>query len=175
MKTGFNNAFVNIPGTKYYSYHGFLMPCNIQPDPSPFEIFPNTYTTCIWEIVYDLDFESPGTFFIHYQPDKFYPSSDSDFCLDKFPGGKQRYYYAEVRLLNRFTPANMVIIWNSGFVCNFENVSKYGTELYHAWFGKLWAGSSTLIMTTPARLPSHLTVWRTVCGEFNPNWPVPPT
>jgi len=36
MRTGFTNAFPNKPLKKYYSYHGILMPCNIQPDPEPF-------------------------------------------------------------------------------------------------------------------------------------------
>jgi len=36
MRTGFTNAFINKPLKKYYSYHGILMPCNIQPDPEPF-------------------------------------------------------------------------------------------------------------------------------------------
>jgi len=36
MRTGFTNAFPNKPLKKYYSYHGILMPCYIQPDPEPF-------------------------------------------------------------------------------------------------------------------------------------------
>lgn len=174
MKTGFNNAFVNIPGTKYYSYHGRVMPCNIQPDPAPFDDFPNTYDPCVWEMIYDTDFESPGIFGYKYRATDFFPSSDDDLCPDKFPGGRARYYYAEVSLYSRYGIDNMVLLWNSGFICDFESVLKYGEHIYKAWFGKLWAGSDVLIMTTPAKLPSHLTIWRTICGEFNPNWPVPP-
>jgi len=36
MKTGFVNAYIKVPLQKYYSYHGTIMPCNIQPNPDPF-------------------------------------------------------------------------------------------------------------------------------------------
>jgi len=35
MRTGVPKAYVNIPGKKYYNYHGLIMPCNIQPEPEP--------------------------------------------------------------------------------------------------------------------------------------------
>lgn len=36
MKTCFKKAYTDIPATKYYYYHGLIMPCNIQPDPECF-------------------------------------------------------------------------------------------------------------------------------------------
>lgn len=175
MKTGFTNAFVNKPLTKYYSYHGIIKPCNVQPNPDPFEDFPNTYTECVWEVIYDTYFQSSGTFFYKYKASDFFPSSDNDPCPAKFPDGKARYYFAEVTLLNRFGSGNTILIWNSGLICNFDSVLTTDLIIYKAWFDRLWAGSNVIIMSTPAKLPSHLRVWRTICGEFNPNWPVPPT
>jgi hypothetical protein len=40
MKTGFVKANVNIPGNKYYKYHGLNRSCDIQPDPDPLIGFP---------------------------------------------------------------------------------------------------------------------------------------
>ena len=40
MKVGFINAYCNKPGKKYYSYHGSIRDCLIQPDPDPFDDFP---------------------------------------------------------------------------------------------------------------------------------------
>lgn len=175
MKTGFTNAFVKIPGTKYYSYHGIIKPCNVQPNPAPFEDYPNTYIECVWEIVYDLYYQSSASFNFFYRPDYFYPSSDNDPCPRKFADGRARYYFAEVTLHNRHSSGNMAIIWNSGLKCNYDFANKTGTYFYKAWFDRLWAKTNVLIMTSAAKLPSRIRVWRTVCGEFNPNWPVPPT
>lgn len=37
MKTGFINAYCHKPAKKYYSYHGVIRDCLIEPDPDPFE------------------------------------------------------------------------------------------------------------------------------------------
>lgn len=40
MKTGFVQAYANIPVKKYYRYHGIIRDCLIEPDPDPFEDWP---------------------------------------------------------------------------------------------------------------------------------------
>jgi len=40
MKTGFINAYCHKPVKKYYSYHGEIRDCLIEPDPGTFENFP---------------------------------------------------------------------------------------------------------------------------------------
>ena len=40
MKTGFIHTYAKKPLKKYYSYHGIVRDCLIQPDPEPFEEFP---------------------------------------------------------------------------------------------------------------------------------------
>lgn len=42
MKTGFIQAYANIPVSKCYMYHGMIRDCNIEPDPDPFEEYPIT-------------------------------------------------------------------------------------------------------------------------------------
>ena len=39
-KTGFSNGFANIPGQKYYKYHGWVRECNIEPILPPYLEFP---------------------------------------------------------------------------------------------------------------------------------------
>ena len=150
------------------------MPCNVQPNPAPFEDFPNTYTECVWEIVKDIYYESSASHNFYYSWSEFFPSSDDDPCTYKFPDGKARYYFAEVTLYARYPPGLLVIVWSNGLECKYGQASGNGTVMYKAWFDRLWAKSNLLFYTSAARLPSHVRVWRTVCGEFNPNWPVPP-
>ena len=174
MKTGFTNAFVNKPLTKYYSYHGIIKPCNVQPNPDPFEDFPNTYTECVWEIWYDQYIESPGYVTIYYGTEDFYPSSDPDPCPVKFPDGKARYYFCEVTLYHRYGSGLMIIFGNDGLNCTLKTEGKTGEVWYKAWFNRINKQFNYIVLVNASRLPSRIRIWRTVCGEFNPNWPVPP-
>lgn len=175
MKTGFTNAFVNKPLTKYYSYHGIIKPCNVQPNPDPFEDFPNTYTECVWQIWKDFDFHSVGNMYVKYLVGDFAPSSDNDPCAKKFWDGKARYYYCEVSLYCYKPAWGTTLFINDGLHCKLSSEGSYDPYLYKAWFGRLWAGVNIVMGTGPSGWGSHVRIWRTICGEFNPNWPVPPT
>ena len=174
MKTGFNNAFVNIPGTKYYSYHGIIKPCNVQPDPDPFEDFPNTYTECVWELWKELWPFSAGNTYIHYNQADFFPSSDNDPCSQKFSDGKARYYYCQVHHVAYGGYSIMGIFYNNGVQCKSSFWTKWGYTFDKAWFNRLWKGSNLCVWINPCGWGTYIKIWRTICGEYNPNWPVPP-
>lgn len=175
MKTGFNNAFVNIPGTKYYKYHGIMMPCNVQPDPPPFEDVPNDFDECYWEIWKDFSWYSAGNMYVRYLPADFHPSSDDDPCNPKFYDGKARYYFCELSLYCYYPWYGVTIFYNDGLNCKFSSEGALAGYRYKAWFNRLYAAYTPVMGTGPAGPGSHVTIWRTVCGEFNPKWPVPPT
>jgi len=174
MRTGFTNAFVNKPLTKYYSYHGIIMPCNVQPNPDPFEDFPNTYTECVWELWKEKDIHSSGNTWIRYGRDDFFPSSDNDPCADKHSDGMARYYYAQVHKVKYPTSSGNVIFYSNGLDCGLASWSTPDDPLDKAWFNRLWAGSSAVLGVNPSGWGTWIKIWRTVCGEFCGNWPVPP-
>lgn len=174
MKTGFVNAFVNKPLNKNYSYHGILKPCNVQPNPEPFEDFPNDYTASVWELFIDKDFDSSRYTHIRARLEDIYPSSDEDVCVTKWPDGKNRYYFCEMQFYGRVPPQWMVLTWSNGLNCDYKWVKNYGTYMYKAWFDKWYAASDVICYVYKSKIGSHVKVWRSSTGEFPGYYPVPP-
>lgn len=50
-KTGFSNGFANVPGQKYYKYHGIVRSCDIEPILPPYLEFPteSKYGPTLWK------------------------------------------------------------------------------------------------------------------------------
>ncbi|GAJ13326.1 unnamed protein product, partial [marine sediment metagenome] len=174
MCTGFTNFDAKRMMKKYYSYHGLIMACNIQPNPGPLVCIPEFVDTCPWELWKDVTFESAGNVYFKYVQGDFSPSSDIDPCAKKFTDGMARYYYCEVTLYYRHGPGLMGIFYNNGLECKSSFWTYRNTVFHKAWFNRLWQGSNVVVWVNPSRLPTNVKIWRTICGEFNGNWPVPP-
>jgi hypothetical protein len=96
MKSGFVHGFPNKPLKKRYSYHGTPRDCPIQPDPDPFDEFPNL-PACFWELIVDKDFDGHGVWWHLYRGDlQFFPSDEPDLCDKGWPDGWIRYYFCNV-------------------------------------------------------------------------------
>ncbi|GAI04439.1 unnamed protein product, partial [marine sediment metagenome] len=175
MCTGFTNFDAKRMMKKYYSYHGVIMACNIQPNPEPFTCEPEKPPGPKWELIYDFDFNLNYLWKWAYKDRDYFPSSDIDPCDDHFRDGMRRYYFCEMLAKRDWSYSRVTIYYSDGLNCKFSSVTEREGDLYMAWFNAIWENFNDLVWVSHPFIGSHMKVWRSENGEFPGGWPVPPT
>jgi len=91
MQTCIVKGFVDVPGTKYYYYHGMLRPCNIQPEIECFDKIDTTLSKWKLIMMIDLPLLIVGKEILII----FIPSfhTKAIFVTSNSPDHKRRYYF----------------------------------------------------------------------------------
>lgn len=172
MKSGFLYGYPNKPLKKKYSYHGIPRDCLIQPDPDPFDEFPNN-PACYWELIVDTDFNGGGDWwYLHTSPYTFFASDEPDLCVNKWLDGWIRYYFCEVYFVNYRGEYNYKWYWSNGLLCRNWEEWRFGATAYEAWFDHLWHGSPTIFCVWGSTIGSHVKLWRSSNGLLPSGYPV---
>jgi len=97
IKTCIKKSYVDIPATKYYKYHGLIMPCNIQPDPECFEDVPTDERVypILSKTFYPTSVFSCGE--AHWPPNLFNPSDVLTCDHNMVKDDDSNYLYAKTR------------------------------------------------------------------------------
>jgi len=171
MKTGFIHGYLSKPKAKRYSYHGEDRKCLIEPDPDPFEEFPNN-PACYWELIRDTDFNGGGGWYYSYEEGlSFFPSDEPDLCVNGWPDGWIRYYYCEVTLKRYLEPGWCKWYWNNGLLCRVWEYWIYGETIHKCWFDHVWDYSPTMFACWGSGPGSHIKIWRSSNGLLPPGSP----
>ena len=173
MITCIKKAFTDIPATKYYNYHGMIMPCNIQPDPECFKTYDTGEGTPTWVRLYCNLRVVGDYFYLYYDVADVLPSGWIDQCVHKFPDREERYYFLELYLQKDPSYPTIQIDINYGNQCKFfEYIMTEQLENIAMVFN-LFAGYDWIFRYKYLQAASANKVWKTSNGRFNQNWPVP--
>lgn len=163
------------PGGDNYgqlSYHGSLIRCRKAPDPKPFETVTIKPLGEEWEVIADFDIYLPRYKFYRFSISLFPASSDDDKCPDKWPDGKNHYYFAEVKGYRCPGSTWMSFIKNSGLICDNPRDDCNKTYMRKVWFDIYCKKFNYLFYLSHLCYGSHATVWRSKTGEFPGYFPI---
>jgi len=169
-KTGFSNGFANVPGQKYYKYHGIVRSCDIEPILPPYLEFPTGTGEPEWVLIYDEWPVQNGPWKLIYNPDYIKPSSIGDPCFHSWPDGKRRYYFFEIDYYWNGLDTFWTIRWSDGQDCCFDGGS--GSHPYiHLEYSKLvWFGwdiwEDYLIYLENCAPGTNVKIWASTTGEL---------
>ena len=173
MKTCIVKGFVDVPGTKYYYYHGMLRPCNIQPEIECFDKIDTEENTTVWQLIYEEWPVQSGYYYLNYILEDFIPSVEEQNCDINFLDDKRRYYFYEVDYYKGSEYPYLWFAWQDGFWC-FQNFIQQRVEhLYKANYSYLIAETTRLIFLQNPATGSHIRIWRSKDGELPDYFPVP--
>jgi len=165
MKTGFVNAYVNIPGRKSFKYHGMNDNCVDQIDPYTRRNY-DTDPVSLAHWVLFADIEPWGYFLPHWDGYPFLPSTDPDPCTEKFPDGFARYIKYEF-LIVKFNPDDYYFyLAMDGWTCGQIIKDGYDVPLVYKYNGRIWRGDGTLCMLYNCAPGSYLRIWGSDTGEW---------
>ena len=166
MKTGFIHGYTNKPTKKRYSYHGVDRDCLIQPDPGPFDEYPNKPEGEEWIKIFDGSIESDtGQKWKFYVP-TLWDSTDINYCPPPYVMPFNKYYFSEVTL---FRDPDYYFLWMpyvDGLHCKTTLIQGDYQYLYKAWFNAVWPGSHYLWRIISGYTGSWARVWKSATGEF---------
>lgn len=163
--TGFTNFDAKRMMKKYYSYHGTIMPCNIQADPDPPICYPTEPPGAKWVVVYHDTMEEREGYDHRYDWADFKPSSIDDHCPDKPPDGKERYYYVEMKMKETEPPRRHYWGYSRGETCRYWSSTVPPPGFYFKIGENIWAGSVQLVYFTECGEGSEVTIWGSSNGE----------
>ena len=170
MQNGFAKGFIDIPGKKYYKYHGLNKDCNIQPEPENFLEEPLNPADPRWVLVIDeIIGLQLGDYLVKYEQWWFKPSIIGDPCFHGWPDGKRRYYFFEVDVYGRGYPEFWNINWSDGLNCCFDGGSSTRPHIHFeysklVWFG--WDVWNNYIISFNNIAGANVKVWASTTGEL---------
>ena len=166
MCTGFTNFEAKRMMKKYYSYHGEIMPCKIQPDPEPFVCEPEAPTGPFWVLEYHVVFGAIGltSWKRFYTTANFLFSSDPDPCIKKWPSGTKLYYAAELYIAEGYT--YYAYSWNKGSICGYTPTYWLDNPGPYYSLDWVWADTNRIVGAYNAGPGSYVKVWRSSNGEL---------
>ena len=172
-KTGFSNGFANVPTSKYYKYHGLVRSCNTEPVLPPYLEFHNGNVDTVWVRLY-CDLRVVGEYFyLYYDYVDVLPSAWNDNCANKFPDGKERYYFLELYLQKVPAYETVQIDINYGDECKYYEYVMTEEYEHIAMPFNLYAGYDWIFRYKYTQAASANRVWKTSDGKFSVAWPVP--
>jgi len=176
MKTCVVKGFVDVPGTKYYKYHGLIMPCNIQPKIVCFDRYDTELSE--WVLIYDDYPPTANSWKRVFDYTYFPPSIYSDICFFKFPDHKKRYYFYEIYyvFVERYPGDWWTVHWDTGADCCMNGELGITGHFYKANYDFLEYGApgdQYCIYLDPSGLGSHVRIWASVTGNLPSYYPVP--
>jgi len=176
MKTCIVKGFVDIPATKYYKYHGMIMPCNIQPDPVCFVSVDTKLSK--WVLIYDDYPPTANSWKRDFDYTLFPPSIYNDICYFKFPDGKRRFYFYEIYFVfvERYPGDFWSVSWDDGLNCTMDGETGITGHFYKSMWGLLeygFPGEQYCIYLNPSGAGSHVRIWASVEGDLPLTNPVP--
>lgn len=173
MKTGFIHGYANKPLKKYYSYHGILRDCLIQPEADPFEDHDLHLPGARWEVIYEVYNTADQVYFLDYKIEDFFPAKINDWCPEKHFDGKIRHYFCELEIWD----GTFIIGWsmdmNGITPCKVWSSAGQWQYFYKSYKALIWAGSAHLIWIFQWVPNSHFKVWRSSDGDLPDYDPVP--
>ncbi len=176
MQTCIVKGFVDVPGTKYYYYHGMLRPCNIQPEIECFDKIDTTLSK--WKLIYDDRPATADSWKRDFDYLLFPPSTQSDICYFKFPDHKRRYYFYEIYyvFVPRYDPDWWTVHWDHGIDCCMNGelgVTHYYYKANYDFLEYGEPGYQYCIYLDPVTLGTHVRIWATTDGNLPDYYPVP--
>ena len=172
-KTGFSNGFANIPGQKYYKYHGWVRECNIEPILPPYLEFPTGPAAAEWEIIYERFNTTQQTYTVDYDIWAFKPAKIDDMCTIKFPDGKYRHYFCILEIWDGTFFIGWAMDLNGIVKCNVTSKAGQWSYFYKSYVATIWAGKPWLAWIFQWVPNSHFTIYRSTTGDKPDHYPVP--
>ena len=172
MKTGFMQGYRNKPVKKYYTYHGQIMDCLIQPGTGPYKLYETTEEVQSWIRFYGTLKVIYPYMYLKFKIDDILPSRWLDKCEITHPDGKERYYFLELYLQKLPGAPDQTIELNYGNTCGiFPYIMTKQKERIAMWF-IVWAGTDWIFRYNFLKIASANKIWKTTNGNLNVNWPV---
>lgn len=172
MKAGFINAHCRKPAKKYYSYHGEVRDCLIEPDPGPFDEYPLMESGLGWVLMVDQVFNAYPYVHWKYASQDYPISPDPDNCYWASSQPTRRYYFCEMRHINRSVGRDTGFIFVHQAICSNKTIGTKRRGIYKAWLDS-FNPLTNIYITSYYCWGTHIKVWSSLDGRDPGFYPVP--
>lgn len=177
MKTGYSTGNIRKPKTKYYYYHGILMPCYTQFEPLPFYTAEEEILGTQWVLIYDEWPVCDGQWLLKYNPNYVKPSQVIDPCIPGWPDGFRRYYFFSIDYYWNGKDVFWTIRWSDGMNCCFDGGSSTKPYIHIAYSKLIWWGDfeweDWLIYLENPAPGTNVKIWVSNNGDLPEGTPEP--